>query len=363
MEKLRLVQFFALVFILSGCSSSALKYDKPDQLLNNSEFEQQVQIQAEGTAPSQASPDRPVFYGPERQDEEIQSLIDSSKKSKPVVKSEKSNKKSKKPAPPAVTAPKVEGVPRREPSEVEDQVGFVGRRPIKDPFRVGEEVVHSVNYFKVRAGELSLRIDPFVQVNGRKSYSMVTAVATKGMFSNFYSADDKAVTFLDFDLLIPRVFSLHVKESTQLKEARSFFDFEKLKATYWEKKVTKKDGVEERKQEWEILSYSQNVFSAAFYMRVFQWEIGKEYAFRVANEGENVVFRGKALRKERISTDIGEFNTIVIQPQFEAKGVFKPVGDIYFWLSDDDRKFILKIESSIKIGTLVSEVIKINPGQ
>lgn len=252
---------------------------------------------------------------------------------------------------------------KHEPADVEDQVGFQGRRPLKDPFRVGEEVVHEVHYFKVSAGELALKVEPFVEVNGRKSYSMVTSIKSKGMFSNFYSADDKSVTFLDYELLIPRVFTLHVKESGQLREARSFFDFDKLKATYWEKKVTKKNGVEEKKQEWDIQTYSQNVFSAAFYMRVFQWDVGKEYAFRVADDGENLIFRGKALRKEKISTDAGDFNAIVIQPQIEAKGVFKPVGDIYFWLSDDDRKYILRIESSIKIGTLVSEVIKINPGQ
>ncbi len=316
--------------------------------------------------------------GPVVQDAEIQSLIESSTQAQANLvasapqKNKKENSKSKKNA---KTATPVESkkksadkssevtVLKHEPADVEDQVGFQGRRPLKDPFRVGEEVVHEVHYFKVSAGELALKVEPFVEVNGRKSYSMVTSIKSKGMFSNFYSADDKSVTFLDYELLIPRVFTLHVKESGQPREARSFFDFDKMKATYWEKKVTKKNGVEEKKQEWDIQTYSQNVFSAAFYMRVFQWDVGKEYAFRVADDGENLIFRGKALRKEKISTDAGDFNAIVIQPQIEAKGVFKPVGDIYFWLSDDDRKYILRIESSIKIGTLVSEVIKINPGQ
>ena len=83
---------------------------------------------------------------------------------------------------------------------------------------------------------------------------------------------------------------------------------------------------------------------------------------RVADAGENIVFRGKAIRKEKIETEVGDFDAIVIKPEITVKGIFKPIGDIYFWLSDDDRKFILRIESSIKIGTIVSEVVKLKPG-
>ncbi len=94
-------------------------------------------------------------------------------------------------------------------------------------------------------------------------------------------------------------------------------------------------------------------------MRVFSYEVGKEYKFYVSDDEKNLMFKGKALRKEKIETDAGEFNTIVVKPEFEVDGVFKPVGDIFFWLTDDDRKFIVKIESEIKIGTLVMEATKI----
>ncbi len=98
-------------------------------------------------------------------------------------------------------------------------------------------------------------------------------------------------------------------------------------------------------------------------MRTFQWKDGKEYAFRVADDNENVVFKGKVVGRETLKTDVGTFKAIKIKPEFTAKGVFKPVGDIYIWLSDDDRKFILKIQSKIKIGTIVSEISALDRGQ
>lgn len=249
----------------------------------------------------------------------------------------------------------------RQP-DLEDNVGFSGRRPIVDPFRVGEKVIHNVNYFKVSAGELTLAVEPFVEVNGRKSYSFITEIKSSSMFSSFYSVDDRVVALADFETLIPWAFTMSVKESGQLREGRSAFDFTKNQATYWEKKYTKKNGLEEKKQNWEILPYSQSVFTAIFYMRNFSWEVGKEYAFRVADDEENIIFKAKTLRKEKLKTEIGDFPSIVVKPEFMVKGAFKPVGDIYIWLSDDDRKYVLRIESNIKIGTLVSEVVKIEPG-
>ncbi len=98
-------------------------------------------------------------------------------------------------------------------------------------------------------------------------------------------------------------------------------------------------------------------------MRNFAWETGKEYSFRVANDNENLVFSGKALRREILDTALGPMKAIVVQPNIVLKGKFKPIGDNFIWLSDDDRKYVLRIESKIKIGTLISEVVEIKPGK
>ncbi len=66
------------------------------------------------------------------------------------------------------------------------------------------------------------------------------------MFNAFYSVDDRMETFVDFEDSVPRVFQLHVKESGQLREAKMLSDVDKNTATFWEKKVTKEDGEEEK---------------------------------------------------------------------------------------------------------------------
>lgn len=354
------VPFGTLLFalLLVSCSTGLLKYDKVEQLKKNEEFEEAVKIvkPPETTVGSETDKKAEIQAPPEKK--QIPSLPQAKKKT-PV---KKKPVKEAKEAPKA--APEEPKVVTRQP-DIEDTVGFEegSRRPIADPFRVGEEVIHDVHYFKVSAGELRIKVEPYSMVNNRKSYTFAMEIKTSSLFSTFYSVDDRAEIFVDYEDLVPRVFQLHVKESGQLREAKMLFDVENNTAKFWEKKVTKDHGEEEKKQEWEILPFSQNVYSAVYYMRNFQWEPGKEYAFRVANDKENLVFSGKALRREVLDTKLGPMKAIVVQPNIVLKGKFKPIGDNFIWLSDDDRKYILRIESKIKIGTLVSEVVAINPGK
>mgnify|MGYP001583593279 CR=1 FL=1 len=250
---------------------------------------------------------------------------------------------------------------KREP-EIEDSVGFVGRRPLKDPFRVGEKSVLSIGYLGVTAGDLTLEVGNFLEVNNQKAYNFLLSVKSNPTFSFMYEVNDLARTFVSFDTLLPLGFSLQIRETRDLKESRNVFDWKSLKSNTWTKFIS--DGkVKEEKQEGSLLSFSQNVYSVIYYLRNFDLTVGKSLVFRVSDKGQNLLFKGNVLRKEKLTTAVGDFDTVVVKPEFEMDGIFKPVGDIFLWLTDDDRKFIVKIESKIKIGTLVGELKELQLGQ
>ncbi len=95
-------------------------------------------------------------------------------------------------------------------------------------------------------------------------------------------------------------------------------------------------------------------------MRAFTYKVGKQMSVRVAHEGKNMVMRATVVREEKLNTPAGTFDTWVIKPEFQMEGIFKPVGDVFIWLTKDDRKLIVRIESKIKIGKIVVGVQKIN---
>lgn len=338
------------LILFVGCASYFLKYDKAEDLKKNDEFENTVKIEVIEEPAVPVSTDLELKETASAPAAVTQTI---------TIPTTTIKKKITKKTP---VAAKKEEIKRRQP-ELESDIGFDGRRPLIDPYGVGEKVIHNVSYMGISAGTLNLESRNYAQVNGRKNYQFRISIKTSSLFNTFYSVDDYVDVLMDFETLVPSVFKLHVRESGQLREGQMFFDHEKLKATYWEKKVTKRDGEQNIKQEWSIEPYTQSLFSAVFYLRFFQWDVGTENAFRVTDDEKNLVFRGKCIRKEKIKTDAGEFNAIVIKPEVELRGKFQTIGDNFIWLSDDDRRYILKIESKIKIGTLVSEVEKIEPGR
>lgn len=249
-----------------------------------------------------------------------------------------------------------------EPS-LEGQEGFIGRRPIVDPFSSGEKVVYDVTYMGMRAGQMSLEVLPFVHVNEEKHYHFKGSIWTTPFFSKVYSVEDSISSMMNFETLLPTVYKLHVKESAQRKEARFYFNRNENKAFYWSKKITEKEGTVEEKYDWEVEPFSQDVFSSLFYFRVFSWKVGAEKSFRVADNKQNLIYKGRILRKETIQLPAGEFKTLVLEPKIELEGQFKPSGEIYIWLNDDDKKQILKIQAKVNIGSLKAEAIEVHRGQ
>ena len=335
-----------ICLFLVGCSTYYLKYDKEDKLRQNSEFEKQVVVKEIPVAPAVSSSDMTKAAALN---------VSAVSPQKNIIKKIKTVK--------VKSQSKVATSKEREPS-IENADGFDlgSRRPKVDPFVVGEKVIHSVSYFGAEAGKLTLQVKPFVEVNNRKSYNFYMGLKTSSLFSKFYSVDDYVETFIDFDELVPHVFNLSARESGKLVSANSFFDNKTLKATFWEKKYTEKNGEEVKKLAWDILSYSQNAFSGIFYMRVFKWDIGKENSFRVADDEKNIIFKATAIEKEKLDTDAGQFNAIKIKATVVSRGALKQAGDFYIWISDDDRKIILRIEAEIKIGKIVSEIVEYTSG-
>ncbi len=335
----------ASVALTLGCAGRVLEFERADEILKNDEYEKQVKVKS--TPPKEPVAPAPVVVTPRLENSQVKGTGVKAKSAKATKAIE-----SKKPK-----------VPLRRQPEVEDTVGFEGRRPIRDPFRVGEKVTLNVTYFNVVAGTLEIMVKPMVEVNGINAYQFEVTAKSNSLFNRIYAVDDKAITFMSYDEMVPLSLSITLKESKQLAEARTFIDWKTNKATYWRKKVTKEKGEENKKLEWNVLPFSQNVVSALFYLRTFSWDVGRDLAFRVADEGKNIVFRGEVIRKEKLKTEIGVLDTLVLKPHLTVDGVFKPVGDILFWMTDDDRKFIVRIESKIKIGTMVAKLKSLEKGQ
>jgi len=65
----------------------------------------------------------------------------------------------------------------------------------------------------------------------------------------------------------------------------------------------------------------------------------------------------QVLRREKVKTKLGEFDTVVIKPLMKSEGIFNRKGDVYIWLTDDKKRIPVKLESKVAIGSITATLV------
>ena len=320
-----------LSLVVSSCASS-FKGNKEDTFLKDSEFlKQQYDIQKKEK--------EPVV---EEKKEVEKPKKDSKKRSKTKHKTDIKLQPQKPYTKPKASKPKVQ-----KESETLDYSRL---------FPEGERVVLSASYFGVEAGRVHLGIKSAKRVNGKEALHFYALGKTSSLFSLVYKVRDSIESLWSPDLQRPLSLAFDVDETKQKYKTRSYFDWKKRKADYFEEGWHKKKGDYRDQKKWTLPKKAQDIVSAIFYVRTLPLEVGETYSFNVM-ENEKVIYTQiKVDRKETISTNIGKLEALVLKPSFKTKGKFKKVGDISIWVTADHYKQLLKVESKIKIGTVTARV-------
>lgn len=275
------------------------------------------------------------------------------------------------PSPSASPSPepkkKTAAKPKPEPKKGKAAKAFVypSRRPAVDPIWVGEKMTLEITYFGAAAGEFTTEVLPFKSINGRKVYHLKGMAKTSSVFALFYRLDDWLESYLDYDGLFSHRFHLVLDQTRQKRDALELFDSEKKQVFYWNRRDHVEKGYSESKDYLPMVPFPQDSFSALYYVRTLPLEVGQVYNFPVVSEGKGWEAVVTVLRKEIIETPLGKRTpAIVVRPQTKYQGVLRQKrGDSLVWISDDEKRYILRLEAEVKVGTVVARLKKVEPGE
>lgn len=243
-----------------------------------------------------------------------------------------------------------------------DEKKFPMRRPAVDPIWPGEQHVFEITYFGVLAGTFTLDMMGYKKVNGRKVYHIQGRAKSSRFFSLFYRLDDLVETFIDYDGFFSHRFHLILDESKQTRNALELYDSEKKETFYWNRWNHYKKGYTETKELKPIPPYPQDSLSSLYYIRFLPMKDGAVLTFPVVSEGNSWDAVVTVVRREMMDTPIGKVRAIVVKPQAKFRGVLTQSGDSFIWLTDDDRRLVLKVEAKVRIGSVVAYLKEVKLG-
>lgn len=184
---------------------------------------------------------------------------------------------------------------------------------------------------------------------GEGSVTFLSKARSAGIISAFYTVDDFAQSILLHGQPVFFRFKQHEGKKRGTKETR--FDYET-------KKISFVHETRNIRSEHDLTSAGiWDILSAFYHVRIQPLEVGKKVGVDVFDSGAFARIGVDVLRKESITVpDIGTFDTIVIRPLVETEGLFSKKGDIYIWLSDDDQRIPLRVETVVPIGAVTAEL-------
>lgn len=248
------------------------------------------------------------------------------------------------------------------PKEGAKKVEVKLRRPSKDPIWIGERHVMDVTYFGMGGGTLTMDVLPLKMIGDRKVYHFKGHAVSSKVFSLFYRVNDTVESYFDYDGLFSHRLHVVIDESKQSRDALELTDFFKGQTFYWNRWSHVQNGSGESKETAEVPQYCQDTMTALFYMRGLPMRVGEVITFPVISEAKWWEAVITVIAREMLDTPMGRKAAIKLKLDTKLQGVLQKRGDSFLWLTDDDRRFVLRLDAKVKIGTVVISTREILEG-
>lgn len=220
-------------------------------------------------------------------------------------------------------------------------------------FKAGEKLTYAISWSKlVSAGTATVEVDGELLPSGKKVLRLIAATRSSGLVDSLYPVMDTVQSVFDPDYMHSLTYSLDQRHGKKKKHRELTFDHAARTV------VSQQD--KEPPAVMAIPEQAQDALSALFYLRTRNdFIIGKPIIINVYDSGKNWSIEVHTLAREKVKTPAGEFNTIKVKTYPLYEGVFMNKGEIFIWLTDDNRKIPVLMQSTISIGSIMSTLTNI----
>jgi hypothetical protein len=222
--------------------------------------------------------------------------------------------------------------------------------------REKEELAYKVEFLGVTMGYARFSFLGKVLLSGREAYHLRVRAWTSDLLSLIYPIDDTIDYYLDVHTMVPLR-----QEFTRSRKEDDVATYDQENGTIVYR--YRKDGKVRKKVD--VLPNVYDPVSAAYYFRTRDLE---------TEEKELSLYAGRKLWEisvkpvgfERIRTDSGEFDTVMVQPVLRSEGKLDERRKMRMWMTKDERHVPVRLYAKfkkIRTWTLVGELLPDREGE
>lgn len=214
---------------------------------------------------------------------------------------------------------------------------------------VPEKLVFDLTWTGIKAGTATQEI-----MNDNGVIKIVSTARSADWISVFYPVDDRIESVLEgmrgTGPGLPRLYRMKIKEGKHRRDKEVRFDHGRRIAEYI-------DHISGEKKDFQINDNTLDTLSCFYFVRSMPLEVGKSVYINIFDSKKLWTTEVQVLRKERIKTVLGTFDTIVVKPLLRSEGIFEKKGDMYIWLTDDKRRVPVKMKTKVRVGSVTATLV------
>ncbi len=222
--------------------------------------------------------------------------------------------------------------------------------PLKNNER--EVFIYKLKWLGITAGRARMEF-----IDRGEEIKITTRAESADWVSIFYKVDDRAKSLLTKRRnrdggykFIAKRYRLKIREGRHRRDKEVIFYPDKGMAEYI-------NHLEDEKKSFEIPGGTYDPLSAFLMLRLKSIKIGEPVFLRIFDSKKVWDVKVDVLKKETVETEAGKFSTIVVKPELKSEGIFLKKGDIYIYLTDDERHIPVLIETKVLIGHIEAELV------
>lgn len=217
--------------------------------------------------------------------------------------------------------------------------------PMQETFTKGETLDYNLSWLRISGGTARLTIRAEDDTRYR-----ITSVARSGAaFSRFVKVRDEIESIVARDNFTTLRYRKKLDEKGEQKEEIT----------------TIEDGVATRRRK-KVKSVAvptpvYDPISVMYYLRTLDLAPGAKHELTVVADAKVYNVHVKVLKREKITTPAGTFNTVMVEPTMESGGVERDER-LFVWYSDDERRIPVRIRTEVKFGAVTATLRGIQSG-
>jgi hypothetical protein len=150
---------------------------------------------------------------------------------------------------------------------------------------------------------------------------------------------------------MPVNYRIKVREGKHRRDKEVVFDRAGGKAIYI-------NHLKPETKEFDVPESIYDPLSAFYRVRNMDLKVGSSVYVPVFDSKRVWNVEVKVLGRERVRVPAGTFDTIKIKPLMESEGIFSRKGEIYIWVTDDEKKVPVKLNSEVAVGSINAVLVR-----